>query len=85
VTVDLNGADPGYDGELTGLLPYGGIRRIGDFRTAALLLLNRPLTILNAGGTFDKSWYEKAAKAAGLEKNLTFAVGYGMGVVKGIR
>ncbi len=68
VTVDLNGTDPGYEGELAVLLPYSGIRRVGDFRTAALLLMNRPLTILNPGGTFDRAWYEKAAKAAGWKR-----------------
>ncbi len=70
VVADLNGTDPGYDGELLALLPCSGIRRVGDFRTAALLLMNKPLTLLNAGATFDRGWYEKMAKTMGMERNL---------------
>lgn len=72
VVADLSGTDPGYDGELVSLLPYSGIRRVGDFRTAALLLMDKPLTLMHAGETFDKGWYEKMAKTVGMEKNLAF-------------
>jgi hypothetical protein len=70
VIADLNNSDPGYDPELITLLPYNGIRRVGDFRTAAILLMNKPLTLLNPGGTFDKEWYEKTAKTMGMKGNL---------------
>ena len=72
VIADLNNTDPGYDGEILTLLPYNGIKRVGDFRTTALLLMNKPLTIMNAGGSFDTGWYEKMAKTVGMEKNLMF-------------
>jgi dienelactone hydrolase len=84
VVADLDGHDPGYDGELLELLPYGAIRRVGDFRTAALLLMNKPLTILNAGATFDRAWYEKMAKAAGVETNLRFGTWSGMEQAAGV-
>lgn len=84
VVADLDSRDPGYDGELVELLPYGAIRRIGDFRTAALLLMTKPLTILNPGATFDRAWYEQRAKAAGMEKNLRFGTWKGMGMLAGM-
>ena len=67
VVADLNGADPGYDGELLSLLPCSGIKRIGDFRTATLLLMDHPRTLTNAGATFDREWYERMATAVGME------------------
>jgi len=70
VVIDLDRSDPGYDGELAGLLPYGAIRRIGDVRTAALLLMNRPLTLFNAGATFEADWYRDAAGRTGCGGNL---------------
>jgi len=72
VMIDLNGSDPGYDGELVKLMPYGAIRRVGDFRAAALLLMNRPLTLFNAGQTFDIDWYGRQAEAVGSGDHLTF-------------
>lgn len=71
VIVDLDRSDPGYDGELVSLLPVGGVRRVGDLRTAALLLMRKPLTLANAGPTFDAAWYTGLAKRCGLSGNLT--------------
>jgi dienelactone hydrolase len=70
VIADLNNSDPGYDSELLGLLPFSGIKRVGDFRTTAILLMNKPLTILHPGATFDKEWYETMAETMGMKKNL---------------
>jgi dienelactone hydrolase len=67
VVVDLAGSDPSYDGEMLSRTPWGAFKRIGDFRTAALLLMDKPLTILNAGETFDREWYRKMAKMMGME------------------
>ena len=72
VVVDLNGSDPGYDRELVNLMPYGAIKRVGDFRTAALLLMNSKLVILNPGRTFDNDWYWNQAKLLGFDGNLHF-------------
>lgn len=68
--VDLDRSDPGYDGELLKLLPVGSIKRVGDLRTAALLLMTKGLTLANAGSTFDGNWYRQKAKALGFEDNL---------------
>ena len=70
VLIDLNGTDPGYDGELVSLLPVGSIKRVGDFRTAAILLMRNKLTLINASPTFDGDWYKKQAALLGLEANL---------------
>jgi len=70
VMIDLDGSDPGYDGELVRLLPVGGIKRTGDFRTAMLLLMRKPVTVVNAGPTFDGGWYRDAAERLGLSGNL---------------
>jgi hypothetical protein len=78
VVADLAGRDPGFDSELLDLMPYGAIRRVGDFRTAALLLASKPLTLLNPGATFDRSWYEARAKAAGAEGKVLFGRWSGM-------
>jgi hypothetical protein len=50
--LDMNGEDPAYDGTLLRLLPVGSIRRVGDFRTA-LLLIGGDIELLNPGPTFD--------------------------------
>jgi len=68
--VDLNGSDPGYDRELVKLLPVGSIKRVGDFRTAAILLIFKGLTLSNASPTFDGAWYRQRARELGLEGNL---------------
>jgi hypothetical protein len=68
--VDLDNTDPGYDGELLKLLPVGSIRRVGDFRTASLMLMRKPLVLLNAGPTFEAGWYRNQAAALGLSANL---------------
>ena len=78
VVTDLAGRDPGYDSELLDLMPYGAIRRVGDFRTAALLLASKPLTLLNPGATFDRTWYEARAKAVGAEGKALFGRWSGM-------
>ena len=70
VVVDMNRCDPGYDGELVKLLPVGGIKRAGDFRTAMLLLMQKPVTLYNAGPTFDGEWYTTTARKIGLDCNL---------------
>ncbi len=70
VIVDMNRTDPGYDGELVNLLPYGAIRRIGDVRTAAILLMDRPLVMYNAGETFDAGWYRERARSVGCAENV---------------
>ena len=70
VLIDLNGTDPGYDRELLRLLPVGSIKRVGDFRTAAILLMRKDLTLLNASPTFDSEWYTKQAAKLGLSENL---------------
>jgi len=70
VLIDLNGIDPGYDGELLRLLPVGAIKRVGDFRTAEILLMRKDLTLLNASPTFDSEWYTKQAAKLGLSENL---------------
>ena len=70
VLIDLDGADPGYDGELLRLLPVGSIKRVGDFRTAAILLMRKNLTLLNASPTFDGGWYAEQASRLGLSGNL---------------
>ena len=68
----MNGSDPGYDGELVKLMPYGAIKRIGDFRTAALLLMENKLVLCNPGASFDKDRYIRQAEALGFEDNLEF-------------
>jgi len=72
VIVDLDKTDPGYDGELIQLLPLTSIRRIGDIRTAILLLAGKKVGIVNAGPTLDQDWYRKKVAALGLEDNLEF-------------
>ncbi len=70
VVIDLNGIDPGYDGDLLSALPVGSIRKSGDLRTAALLLLQKKLTLYNAASTFDVDWYLDHTRRLGLERNL---------------
>lgn len=70
VIIDLNGTDPGYDSELQHLLPVGSIKRVGDFRTAAILLMRKDLILLNAAPTFDSELYRKQAAKLGLSENL---------------
>jgi hypothetical protein len=67
VVADLNGADPGYDRELLSIFPEAGIKRVGDLRTAALLLMQKQLVLCNPGATFDMGWYEKMGKTMGME------------------
>jgi len=84
VVIDLDGTDPGYDGELLRLLPVGSIRRVGDFRTAAILLMRQPLSLLNAASTFDGEWYAKQAAKLGLAKNLELRLQERPDLVKGL-
>ena len=70
VIVDMNGCDPGYDREMVRLLPAGGIRRVGDFRTAMVLLMRKPVTLLNTGATFERTWYRDIARKTNLLNNL---------------
>ena len=72
VLVDLNRSDPGHDGELLKLLPVGSLKRVGDFRTAALLLMQKPLTLFNPAEDFDSAWHESLAQKLGLTGNLVF-------------
>ncbi len=72
VILDLNGRDPGYDGELLELMPVGAIKRVGDFRTAVLLLMRKKVVLYDAGPTFDQQWYLTQAKALGFTENLEF-------------
>ena len=71
--VDLDGKDPVYGRELLDLLPVGSLKRVGDFRTATLLLARKPLVLLNAGGSLDRNWFETKTAALGLGANLRFA------------
>ncbi len=64
VVVDLNGEDPGYDRTLTRLLPVGAIRRVGDLRTA-LLLITGQVQLVNPGPGFDPDWYRNQAARSG--------------------
>jgi hypothetical protein len=57
---DLNGENPEYDGTLLRLLPVGAIRRVGDLRTA-LLLVSVPTHLLNPGPKFEAAWYQDRA------------------------
>ncbi|UCF38576.1 MAG: hypothetical protein JSU96_06970, partial [Acidobacteriota bacterium] len=70
VVVDLDEGDVSYDRELLDLMRIGSIRRVGDFRTVALLLLNHNLTLFNAGAGLDPSWLQERARQLGLEGNL---------------
>ena len=72
VVVDFNHTDPGYDGELVNLLPVTSIRKIGDVRTAILLLSARKLTIFNVGQTFNIEWYKNKINLLDLENNIEF-------------
>ncbi|MPZ18923.1 MAG: hypothetical protein GEV06_13560 [Luteitalea sp.] len=72
VIVDLAGRDPGLDSELLELLPVGSLRRVGDLRTATLLLVRKPLDLVNPGPSFDRTWYQERAAAVGLAENLRF-------------
>ncbi|MBN2287857.1 MAG: hypothetical protein JXQ83_00895, partial [Candidatus Glassbacteria bacterium] len=72
VLADLEWRDPGYEGELLSLLPVGSIRRVGDFRTAALLLMQQGLVLLNPAEGFDRAWYEEMGRKLGLSGNLVF-------------
>lgn len=70
VVIDLNGIDSSYDGDLLSALPVQSIRKSGDLRTAALLLLQKKLTLFNAASTFDVDWYVGQTRRFGLERNL---------------
>lgn len=72
VIIDMNDRDPGYDGELVNMMPYCAIRRVGDFRTAALLLMDKKLVLGNPGPTFERDWYTKQAGSLGFGANLEF-------------
>lgn len=63
--VDLVGRDPGVDSELAEIFPVGSIRRVGDFRTAALLLMSKSLTVLNPAESFNRAWYAERAADLG--------------------
>jgi dienelactone hydrolase len=70
VIIDLNGEDPGYDATLRRLLPAGSIRRIGDLRTAVLLLLSGQVHLLNPGLGFESGWYREEAARVGASARL---------------
>lgn len=70
VIVDLHRTDPGYDGELLKILPVGSIKRVGDFRTAMLMLMRSKVALYNASPTFDGRWYTEQAIRLGLSGNL---------------
>jgi dienelactone hydrolase len=70
VVIDLNGIDPGYDGDLLAALPVQSIRRSGDLRSASLVLMQKKLTVFNTAATFDADWYLNRARGLGLERNL---------------
>ena len=71
VILDLNGTDPGYDGQLLRLMPVGSLKRIGDFRTAMIMLMQQKVVVANPGPTFDSDWYQEQAARLGLEDNLS--------------
>jgi hypothetical protein len=70
VFVDLNRTDPDYDRELLELLPVGSLKRVGDFRTAMLMLMRSRISLFNAAPTFDSNWYRDQATRLGISKNL---------------
>lgn len=72
VVADLAGRDPGLDAELLELMPAGSLRRVGDFRTAALLLVRKPLVLVNPGPGFDRTGYQERAATVGFHGNLEF-------------
>lgn len=69
VVVDLAGRDPGLDSEMVEIFPVGSIRRVGDFRTAAVLLMENGLTILNPAESLDREWYQQRAADLGFSSN----------------
>jgi len=70
VVIDLNGDDPGYDRTLLKLLPVGSIRRVGDLRTAVLLLLSGQANLLNPSPSFNTAWYRVQASRIGATSRL---------------
>ncbi len=71
VIVDLDGEDPEVSLTLDRLFPVAGLKRIGDFRTAVLLLCNHKVTLLNPAKSFPSDSYQKRALQAGKGNNLT--------------
>ncbi len=63
--IDLNGEDPGFDPTLSRLVPVSAIRRVGDLKTAALLMDAR-LDFINPGQGFEGNWYAAHAARLGL-------------------
>jgi len=63
VIADLDGMDPGYDREILSLLPVTSLRRLGDFRSAVLLLAARKLDLVHPGPTMDRTWLDAKIKA----------------------
>jgi len=72
VVIDFDRRDPSYDGELINLLPVTSIRKIGDIRTAILLLAVKKLTVFNYADTFDPGWYNRRLSLLGFDKNTEF-------------
>jgi dienelactone hydrolase len=72
VFIDLHRTDPGSDSELQDLLPVGSIKRVGDFRTAMLMLMRGQISLYNASPTFDGQWYRDQAVRLGLAGNIDF-------------
>jgi dienelactone hydrolase len=72
VIVDLNKTDPDYDGELLELLPVGSLKRVGDFRTALLMLMRKKISLYNLSPTFDSQMYRDLANRLGLSENINF-------------
>jgi hypothetical protein len=70
VFIDLNKTAPDYDRELLELLPVGSLKRVGDFRTAMLMLMRHKVSLYNASPTFDGQWYLDQATRLGLSENI---------------
>ncbi|GAB4238508.1 MAG: hypothetical protein Kow00109_12950 [Acidobacteriota bacterium] len=70
VIVDLDHYDWFCDAGLLERAPIPGFRRLGDFRTAALLVYPAGLTLLNPPKTFPREMFEQAAEAVGMGAKL---------------
>ncbi len=72
VIIDLDGRDPVYDSELLDYFNVPAIKRIGDFRTALLILISKKMVLLNPGPTFDSAWVKSMAEKTGSSGNISF-------------
>ena len=75
VAGDMGGIDPMCDDDLVRVLPIGGIRRIGDIRTAMVLLMQSRLVVYNYAPTWDTTWTEDVARRLGFSANLNMMPG----------